>query len=55
MVDPTPDDFWRLQQAFRHWVYRNHPHLPRCDGCVDAAAYLALPGYRGERGHPLVR
>lgn len=37
----------KLERAFRHWVYRNHPHIPSCEGCVEAAAFLALPGYQG--------
>jgi hypothetical protein len=43
----------KLERAFHHWVYRNHPYMPMCDGCVEAASFLTMPGYAGS-DKPLV-
>ena len=44
----------RLHRAFAHWVYRNHDYRPTCLGCVEAAAFLAIPGYKGNLDDPLI-
>ena len=45
----------RLKSALQHAVYRNHKHSQGCDGCLDIAAWLTVPGYDGELAHPLLR
>jgi hypothetical protein len=46
----------RLKQALRHTVLKGHEWTPSaCDGCLDALAWIAVPGYDGERAHPLLR
>lgn len=46
----------RLINALRHALLKDHILNPsECDGCLDAAAWVAVPGYNGERGHPLLR
>lgn len=44
----------KILDVFRHWVYRNHSYSEDCDGCVDAAAWLVVPGYNGEMSHPQI-
>lgn len=46
----------RLLAALRHAVLRTHEMRPRdCDACLDVAAWVAIPGYDGQRAHPLLR
>jgi hypothetical protein len=41
-------------RALRHYVHRDHAFQPRsCDGCLEVAGFLAVPGYAGGE-HPIV-
>ena len=43
-----------LHDALRHLMFKNHPLDPAlCEGCLEIAAFLAVPGYRGG-DHPEV-
>ena len=50
--------FWtererRLARALAHAVKRNHPLDPaRCNGCLEVAGFLAVPGYDGDTAYP---
>ena len=37
----------KMHRAFKHWVERNHDYSPACEGCLEGAAFLTIPGYRG--------
>jgi hypothetical protein len=44
----------RMLRALMHFVHRNHDFSPReCQGCLEAAGFLTLPGYEGS-DEPLV-
>ena len=43
-----------MLRAMMHFVNRNHEFHPnRCEGCLEYAAFLAIPGYQGA-DHPLL-
>lgn len=42
-----------LIAALAHSVRKDHEFDPlHCEGCLDIAAWLTIPGYRGERHGP---
>ena len=43
---------YHLMEALRHLMRKNHELNPaRCSDCREVAAFLTVPGYRGN-GHP---
>lgn len=45
---------YHLHQALQHLMFKNHPLTPAtCEGCLEIAAFIAVPGYQGN-GHPEV-
>jgi hypothetical protein len=40
--------------AWKHWIGKDHEYRTDCYGCLDGAAWLAVPGYKGELAHPMV-
>lgn len=43
----------KMLRALQHLVHRNHDFDLTCEGCLEAAAFVALPGYGGG-AQPLV-
>lgn len=51
----------QLLAALQHLMFKNHELKIRnvddergCDGCLDIAGWLTVPGYNGEHAHPLL-
>ncbi len=45
--------FYRCKRALRHLMRKNHELCPaRCAGCLEVAAFIAIPGYRGDEDDP---
>ena len=43
----------KMLPAMKHLAERDHEFSPRtCEGCLEAAAFLTMPGYEGS-DHPL--
>jgi hypothetical protein len=44
----------KMLRAMQHYVDRNHEFHPnQCEGCLEFAAFLTVPGYEGA-DHPLL-
>jgi hypothetical protein len=44
----------KMLRAMQHLMHKNHRLRPnRCEGCLEAAGFLTMPGYQGAE-HPLV-
>lgn len=37
----------KMLRAMQHLVRRNHDFKTSCFGCLEAAAFLTIPGYQG--------
>lgn len=49
------ETFDRLHRALRHLMHKNHELRPEgCAGCLEIAAFLTIPGYRGDEDDPLL-
>ena len=45
----------RLKIALAHAVGKNHAWSLACWGCLDALAWISVPGYDGQLQAPLLR
>ena len=45
----------RLKVALAHAVGKNHAWSMTCWGCLDALAWISVPGYDGRLQAPLLR
>lgn len=52
-MDDCEARYAKLRRAFIHWVNRAHDYTPTCEGCIEGAGFLTVPGSPGAP-HPLI-
>jgi hypothetical protein len=48
------DAYYRLKRALFHLMHKDHPLIPaKCHGCREAALFLTVAGYDGDKDYPV--